>query len=183
MSETKVKILDRTFKVMIPAEQIDQAVSRVAEQLNRDYSNTETTPVVVSVLSGAFMFLADISRKLTFNHEISFLKISSYSGTKSTGKIREELGLNTDIKGRDVIIIEDIVDTGISMHYLMDYLRGFSPKSVEACTLFFKPGNYRGTEEIKYRAMEIGNEFIVGYGLDYDQLGRNLKDIYVVCEE
>ena len=183
MKNDKIKLHDKFFKVMIPAEKIDEAVSRIADKLNADYANCKKPPILVSVLSGSFMYLADLSRKLDFANEILFVKISSYEGTASTGKVRMHLGVDFDIEGRDLIIVEDIVETGTSINYMIDYLRGMNPRSVEVCTLFYKPEKYRGAAPVKYRAMEIGNEFIVGYGLDYDQLGRSLKDIYVVCDE
>lgn len=183
MKNEKIKLHDKFFKVMIPAEQIDEAVSRIAEKLNADYANCQQPPILVSVLSGSFMYLADLSRKLDFANEILFVKISSYSGTESTGDVKMHLGVDFDIAGRDLIIVEDIVETGTSINYMVDYLRKLNPNSVEVCTLFFKPEKYRGNTPVKYRAMNIGNEFIVGYGLDYDQVGRSLKDIYVVTEE
>ena len=179
----RVTLHDRTFEVMIPAEKIDEAVSAIAERLNRDYADCEKAPIFVSVLSGSFMYLADLTRKTTFNNEIAFVKISSYEGTQSTGEITQQLGIDFDIAGRDIIIVEDIVETGHSINHMVDYLRSKNPRTLEICTLFFKPEKYQYDLPIKYCAMEIGNEFIVGYGLDYDQLGRNLKDIYVLAND
>lgn len=178
----RVKLLDRTFEVMIPAEKIDEAVERVARRLNEDYKDKET-PLFLGVLNGSFMFMSDLIKKIDFTCELSFVKLASYSGTSSTGKVKELIGLKNNIEGRHVIVVEDIVDTGESMEHLMRSLNGHKPASVEVCTLFFKPASYTKQIPINYRAMEIGNEFIVGYGLDYDQLGRNLKDIYVVVDE
>ena len=183
MKNDIIKLHDRFFKVMIPAAEIDEAVSRIARNINADYADSPQPPILVSVLSGSFMYLADLSRKLDFANEILFVKISSYEGTSSTGEVKMHLGVDFDITGRDIIIVEDIVETGTSITYMMEHLRKLNPRSVEVCTLFYKPDKYRGQTPVKYRAMEIGNEFIVGYGLDYDQLGRNLKDIYVVCDE
>lgn len=179
--EKRIKLRDKTFRVMIPAEDIDAAVERVAERLNHDYAGR--TPVFLGVLSGAFLFLSDLVRKTDFNSQLAFVKISSYEGTQSTGKVQQQMGVDFDIEGRDIIIVEDIVETGHSINHVVEHLRSKNPRSVEICTLFFKPDKYRYDLPIKYRAMEIGNEFIVGYGLDYDQLGRNLKDIYVVTNE
>ena len=179
----RVTLHGRDFEVMIPAEKIDEAVARVAERLNNDYASCEKAPIFVCVLSGAYMFLADLVRKTTFDNEITFVKISSYEGTQSTGVVRQKLGIDFDVEDRDLIIVEDIVDTGTSIDHMVKYLKSLSPRSVEVCTLFFKPDNYRYDLPIKYSAMNIGNEFIVGYGLDYDQLGRNLKDIYVIANE
>ena len=168
---------------MIPAEEINKAVTAVAERLNVDYASTNKAPIFVGVLSGSYMFLADLVRKTTFNNEITFVKISSYEGTESTGTVKQKLGIDFDIEGRDIIIVEDIVETGHSINHMINYIKSLNPHSVEVCTLFFKPEKYLYELPIKYCAMEIGNEFIVGYGLDYDQLGRNLKDIYVLANE
>ncbi|MBR5812105.1 MAG: hypoxanthine phosphoribosyltransferase, partial [Alistipes sp.] len=129
-----------------------------------------------------FLFLADLIRKVSFDNQLAFVKISSYEGTDSTGKVKRHMGINFDIEGRDIIIVEDIVETGHSMNYLLDYLKAMKPASISICTLFFKPDKFLYEYEIDYTALSIGNEFIVGYGLDYDQLGRNLKDIYVIDE-
>lgn len=176
----KIKLQDKTFKVMIPAEEIDAAVERVAQQLNERYVGH--TPVFLGVLSGSFLFLSDLVRKTTFDSQLAFVKISSYEGTHSTGEVRQQLGIDFDIEGRDIIIVEDIVETGHSMNYLLDYLKRRKPASISICTLFFKPEKFLYEYKIDYTALSIGNEFIVGYGLDYNQLGRNLKDIYVVDE-
>lgn len=180
--EKTVKLHDKTFRVMIPAEKIDQAVTAVAERINSDYADKET-PLFVGVLNGSFMFLSDLIKKIEFNSELSFVKLSSYEGTSSTGQVKNLIGLNGSIEGRHVIIVEDIVDTGRSIAHMIADLESRGPASVEVCTLFFKPASYSESYPIRYRALEIGNEFIVGYGLDYDQLGRNLKDVYVVTNE
>ena len=176
----RIKLQDKTFKVMIPAEEIDAAVERVAQQLNERYEGH--TPVFLGVLSGSFLFLSDLVRKTTFDSQLAFVKISSYEGTESTGEVKQQLGIDFDIEGRDIIIVEDIVETGHSMNYLLDYLKRRKPASISICTLFFKPEKFLYEYKIDYTALSIGNEFIVGYGLDYNQLGRNLKDIYVVDE-
>ena len=179
----KIRLNDRTFKVMIPAEQIDAAVAKVAEKLNKDYADAKRPPIFVGVLCGAFVFLSDLVRKVQFTNEITFMQVSSYQGTQSTGNVHQKLGIDFDITGRDIILVEDIVETGHSIEYMVNYLQTLNPNSVEVCTLFYKPEKYQYNRQIKYVAMEIGNEFIVGYGLDYDQVGRTLKDIYVVEDE
>ena len=176
----KIKLHDKTFTVMIPASEIDAAVERVAKQLDERYKGR--TPIFLGVLSGSFLFLSDLVRKISFNSQVAFVKISSYEGTESSGEVKQQLGIDFDIEGRDVIIVEDIVETGHSMNYLLDYLKRRKPASISICTLFFKPEKFLYEYEIDYTALSIGNEFIVGYGLDYNQLGRNLKDIYVVDE-
>ena len=180
MEET-ITLHDKKFRIMIPAEKIDEAVAAVAKRINADYAD-KPTPLFVGVLNGSFMFMSDLIKKIEFQNELSFVKLSSYEGTSSTGVVKSLIGLNGSIEGRHVIVVEDIVDTGESIEHMMNDLQGRHPASVEVCTLFFKPASYRKQIPIKYRAMEIGNEFIVGYGLDYDQLGRSLKDIYVVTE-
>ena len=176
----KITLNDKVFRVMIPAEQIDAAVDRVAASLNERYAGR--TPIFLGVLSGSFLFLSDLVRKTTFDSQISFVKISSYQGTESTGEVKQQLGVDFDIEGRDIIIVEDIIETGHSMNYLLDYLRSKNPASITICTLFFKPDKFLYEYDVNYVALSIGNEFIVGYGLDYNQLGRNLKDIYVIDE-
>ena len=176
-----IQLHDRHFKVMITAEEIDRAVEAVAERLNADYADCDT-PIFLGVLNGSFMFLSDLIKKIEFNNEITFVKLASYEGTSSTGAVKNLIGLNGSIEGRHIVIVEDIVDTGGSIQHMVELLKAQNPASVEVCTLFFKPASYSKQIPIKYRALEIGNEFIVGYGLDYDQLGRSLKDIYVVSE-
>ena len=178
--ENKIKLQDKTFRVLISAEEIDKAVSRVADQLNERYQGR--TPIFLGVLSGSFLFLADLVRQVNFESQLAFVKISSYDGTESTGNVKQQFGVDFDIEGRDIIIVEDIVETGHSMNYLLDHLRKKNPASISICTLFFKPEKFLYEYDIDYTALSIGNEFIVGYGLDYNQLGRNLKDIYVIDE-
>lgn len=176
-----IKLHDRKFRVMIPAAKIDEAVTAVAQRINADYADKDT-PLFVGVLNGSFMFMSDLIKKIEFNSELSFVKLASYEGTQTTGDVKCLIGLNQSLEGRHVIIVEDIVDTGESIERMVRDLEKLHPASIAVCTLFFKPGSYRKQIPIDYRAMEIGNEFIVGYGLDYNQLGRNLKDIYVVAE-
>lgn len=177
-----IKLHDKTFRVMIPAAEIDRAVEAVAQRINADYKD-KPTPLFLGILNGSFMFMSDLIKKIEFNNELSFVKLASYEGTASTGDVKQLIGLTGSIEGRHVIVVEDIVDTGVSIEHMIRDLERHRPASIEVCTLFFKPGSYRKQIPIRYRAMEIGNEFIVGYGLDYDQLGRSLKDIYVVTEE
>lgn len=179
--ENIIKLHDKMFRVMIPAEKIDEAVSAVAKRINDDYRDVPT-PLFLGVLNGSFMFMSDLIKKINFNSEISFVKLASYDKDQR-GEMRTLMGLNNDIAGRHVVIVEDIVDTGESIEHMMKLLEECKPASVAVCTLFFKPKAYQKHHiPIKYVAKEIGNEFIVGYGLDYDQLGRGLKDIYVVTQ-
>lgn len=179
--EDVVKLHDKRFRVMIPAAKIDEAVTAVAERINNDYKDKQT-PLFVGVLNGSFMFMSDLIKKIEFNSELSFVKLASYEGICTTGDVKCLIGLNHTVEGRHLIIVEDIVDTGESIEHMIRELESLRPASIAVCTLFFKPGSYRKQIPIAYKAMEIGNEFIVGYGLDYNQLGRNLKDIYVVTE-
>ncbi|MGL5957216.1 MAG: hypoxanthine phosphoribosyltransferase, partial [Phocaeicola sp.] len=155
-------------------------VARVANEINRDLAGEE--PLLVSVLNGAFIFTADLMRNITLPHEVSFVRVASYEGTESTGTIKNLIGLNENIEGRSVIIVEDIVDTGFTMNYLVDALKAKNPKEVRIATLLLKPDKLKVELNIDYIAMSIPNDFIVGYGLDYDGQGRNYRDIYVVAE-
>ncbi len=181
--QDKIQLHDLVFEKMIGAQTIDEAVTRVAAEINRDYADVEQSPIIFSVLNGAFMFTSDLCKKLDFCPEISFVKLSSYEGTETSGAVKSLIGLNKPVEGRDVIIVEDIVDSGNTIVHIDAMLKELSPKSVRYCSLFLKPDSYKKSVHIDYVAMEIGNEFIVGYGLDYNELGRNLQDIYVTHNE
>lgn len=173
-----VKIKDKTFQTSISAAEIKEKVQAVANLINRDMAGKN--PLFLAVLNGSFMFAADLMRMITIPCEISFVKLASYQGTTSTGKVTEVIGINEDISGRTVIIVEDIVDTGLTMARMIETLGTRSPESVHICTLLLKPENLKVDLNVEYAALEIPNDFIVGYGLDYDQQGRNLPDIYTV---
>lgn len=177
-----IQIKDKRFKTFIPEEQIMKEVARVADEINRDLSGTN--PLFISVLNGSFMFTADLMKHLTMPCEVSFVKLASYEGTSSTGKVKELVGLSDDITGRTVVIVEDIVDTGLTMKQLVETLRARGPKDIKIATLLVKPDKLKVELDINYNyvAMNIPNDFIVGYGLDYDGLGRNYRDIYTVIE-
>ena len=181
MQQTKtIQVLDKTFAVSIPEEEIRRQVKRVADEISRDYEGRE--PVFLAVLNGSFIFAADLLRELSLPCEISFVKLSSYAGTETTNVVRELIGLDHPLDGRHVVIVEDIVDTGHTLRYTTQKLRDLRASDVRIATLFFKPNNFQYTYPVDYIGMEIGNEFIVGYGLDYDQQGRNLPDIYKIIE-
>lgn len=165
---------------MISSEKIMQRVGEIAEQINHDYSGK--SPLFLGVLNGAFLFTADLFKKITLTCELAFVRISSYSGTSSTGNVKTLIGLNENIKGRDIIIIEDIVDTGDTMLYLIAELKKQEPASVKIATVIFKPAALRQPIKPDYVGFEVPPAFIVGYGLDYDGFGRNLNDIYVLQE-
>lgn len=175
-----IQIKDKRFKTFIPEEQIMKEVARVADEINRDLSGTN--PLFISVLNGSFMFTADLMKHLAMPCEVSFVKLASYEGTSSTGKVKELVGLGDDITGRTVVIVEDIVDTGLTMKQLVETLRARGPKDIKIATLLVKPDKLKVELDINYVAMNIPNDFIVGYGLDYDGLGRNYRDIYTVIE-
>lgn len=178
---SRVIIKDKTFETSIPEAEIQKRVKAVAERINHDFKGR--VPLLLSVLNGSFVFAADLMRYLTIECEISFVKVASYAGTSSTGTVRKLIGVNADLKGRDVIIVEDIVDTGVTMKNMLAMLSDYEPASLHICTLLVKPEKLTVPLNIEYCAMEIPNDFIVGYGLDYDQLGRNLRDIYTVVED
>jgi len=175
-----ITIKDKQFEPFIHHEQIADRVAALAERLNADYQGKN--PILIAILNGAFMFAADLVRHLNFNHEIQFAKFSSYDGMDTTGKVTELIGLSIDLKDRDVIVVEDIIDTGTTMYSLLPKLREKGAKSVEIAALLMKPGKLQVPIDVKYCAMQIPNEFIVGYGLDFDGMGRNYQDIYVVKE-
>lgn len=173
----RIEIDHKIFDLMLEYEQIKKRIRLIGIQLNVDYENR--IPVFIGVLNGSFVFLADLIKEVTISSEITFVKVSSYQGDKNTGNIRKEIGLQMDIKDRDVIIVEDIVDTGHTLNYLLDMIYKKKPASVNVCTLLLKPKSLKKKiDEICYVGFEIPDEFVVGYGLDYNGLGRNLKDIY-----
>lgn len=166
-------------RILISSRDIQQRVVQLGNEISRDYENT--TPVLVSILKGAYVFLADLTRCLTIPHEVDFMAISSYhGGTQSTGVVKIEKDLKTNITGRDVLIVEDIVDTGLTISYLMDMLGTRSPRSLRVCTLLDKSKARRKDVTIGYTGFEIPNEFVIGYGLDYDEKYRNLPFIGVM---
>ena len=176
-----ITVKDKQFGLTIPEAEILKQVNRVAEQITKDYEGQ--SPVFLVVLNGAFVFAADLLRAVNLPCEISFVKLASYDGVNSTGSIRQLMGLNTDIEGRPVIVVEDIVDTGLTMVHMLEMLREKNPKSIDVCTLLLKPSKLKGELDVRYCCMEIPNDFIVGYGLDYDGVGRNTRDIYTVISE
>lgn len=175
-----IRIKDKQFKTFITEEQILKEVARVGEEINRDLA--DANPLFVSVLNGSFMFTADLMKHVSVPCEISFVKLASYAGTSSTGKVKELVGLNDDITGRTIVIVEDIIDTGLTMERLIETLKARNSKEIRIATLLVKPDKLKVDLDINYIAMSIPNDFIVGYGLDYDGLGRNYRDIYTVIE-
>ena len=174
----KTKIADLDFEPLIKAEAIEKRIKEIGHQINEDYQHC--IPVFVGVLNGSFLFIADLIKQIDIPCEITFTKLASYyGGTTSSLKIRDDIDFSVDIAGREVVIIEDIVDTGNTAHYLLEKLKLKQPASIKLCSLLLKPAALLNPiEELKYVGFEIDNEFVVGYGLDYKEMGRNLKDIY-----
>ena len=176
-----IQVLDKKFRISIPEAEILKRIDAVAAQINHDMAGKN--PIFLAVLNGAFIFAADLIRRITIPCEISFVKLASYQGTTSTGKVTEVIGINEDLSGRTVIIVEDIVETGITIRQMMESLGTRNPESVHVCTLLLKPEKLTIDIDLEYVVMRIPNDFILGYGLDYNQQGRGLKDIYTLVPE
>ncbi len=176
----RIKVLDKEFEISIPAERIQQVVSDLAAQINRDYAGKEI--MLLSILNGSFMFAADLIRKITVPCQISFLKMASYQGTASTGHVKSLIGINENLDNKILVIVEDIIDTGITMENIFKQLAEHKPAEIRICTLLFKPAAFQKNFPIDYIGFKIPNDFIIGYGLDYDGLARNLEDIYVLAK-
>lgn len=174
----KTQVADLNFELLIDITKIETRVKELATQINADYKGR--TPILVGVLNGSFLFTADLIKEIEIPVEVTFTKLASYyGGTSSTRKIRDDFDLSINIKGRDIILVEDIVDTGNTLHYLIDKLKVREPASITVCSMLLKPKALESTiAELKYVGFEIENHFVVGYGLDYKELGRNLKGIY-----
>lgn len=173
-----MKILDQNFDIFITSDEIHRRIVELSSCLNRDYANKN--PIFLSVLNGAFMFTADFLREVVIPSEVSFIKLKSYKKMESSGRVKELLGLENNIFDRHIIIVEDIVDTGTTLLHMLNEFKDLGAKSIEILTLLHKPKTNRSEVDLKYVGFEIPNEFIVGYGLDYDGYGRNLKDIFKI---
>src|SRR5688572_380044 len=171
-----IKLHDKSFDTYLPAESIQGRIQEIAADISRDYKDKK--PLFIAILNGSFMFAADLFRHLTIDAEICFIKLVSYKGMKSTGHITTAIGLDQDIFGRDIIIIEDIVDTGKTLHVFLPKLEHQQPASLKIAALLHKPEATVFPLDIQYLGFSIPDKFVVGYGLDYDGLGRNLKEIY-----
>jgi hypoxanthine phosphoribosyltransferase len=178
---SRIKLIDKVFETSITEAEIQERVKAVADRINKDMA--DKNPILLAVLNGSFMFAADLMRMLTIPCEISFVKLASYQGTTSTGTIKEVIGINEDLSGRTVIIVEDIVESGLTIKRMIETIGTRAPKSIHICTLLIKPERLTVPLNVEYAAIEIPNDFIVGYGLDYNQQGRNLRDIYTLVEE
>lgn len=179
----RIKLQDKTFRTFIPNEKIMTAIDDVAARINADFRGCKDIPVLLCVLNGSIMFTAELMKRLEFDCQLVSTKLSSYEGTSTTGHVKQALGLTADIAGRRVIIVEDIVDSGNTIVELKQILAEHGAAESRVCTLLFKPGALKKEVTLDYVAMEIPNDFIVGFGLDYNELGRNYKDIYILDEE
>ncbi|MBR4155196.1 MAG: hypoxanthine phosphoribosyltransferase [Bacteroidales bacterium] len=175
-----IKVLDKEFRLYIKQEEIEAVIKDIASQINEEYKGRN--PLFLVMLNGAFMFASQLFKELTIDCETSFVKYASYDGTQSTCEVKELIGLNSSLEGRDVVIIEDIIDSGFTMRCLLNKLEAMKVSSVKIATMLFKPNAFKFDYKIDYIGMNIGNEFIVGYGLDYNQHGRNYGSIYKVIE-
>ena len=178
---SSIKINGKRFRVSIPEAEIKRRVKEVAGEISKDLEGKN--PLFLGVLNGSFIFAADLMREMTIPCEVSFVKLASYQGTTSTGKVTEVIGINEDLTGRTVVIVEDIVESGATMQRMIEQLGTRNPESVRICTLFFKPDKLKEDLNLDYVAFRIPDDFILGYGLDYDQAGRGLRDVYTIIED
>ena len=178
----KVTLKDKTFRTFIPYEKISAAIDEVAAEINNDFAGCEDFPVLLCVLNGSIMFMGELMKRLDFNCQVISIKLTSYEGTETTGKVKQAMGLTSDIRGRRVIVVEDIVDSGNTIVELQNILLEKGASEIKMCTMLLKPDAYKKDIKLDYVGLSIPNDFIVGFGLDYDEYGRNLKDIYVLDE-
>lgn len=179
----RINLLDRSFKTFIPNKKIVEAIDKVAAKINADYKDSKDIPVLLCILNGSILFTAELMKRLEFNFELVSMKLSSYEGTCSTGKVREVMGMTGSVEGKRVIIVEDIVDTGNTIVDIERILKEKGAAGIKICTMLLKPEVYDKEIKLDYVGMEIPNDFIVGFGLDYNEVGRNLNDIYVIDTE
>ena len=176
-----ITVHDKTFHPFLSEAEIQSRIQKIGAAINADYK--DKAPLFIGVLNGAFMFCSDLLKVVDVSCEVSFVRLSSYEGTQSTGEVRTILNLQEDVAGRDLILVEDIVDTGLTMQKALEYFNTLNPNSVEIASLLVKPDCLQCDIAIKYTGFEIPEKFVVGYGLDYDGYGRNLKDIYQLKQE
>lgn len=180
MEKELVEVHDKQFKLFIAEDEIQKEVTRIADQMNGELADKD--PIFLGILNGAFMFASDLYKQLTFPCQITFLKLASYSGTQSTGTVKQLIGINLDLKDRFVVVLEDIVDTGVTLETIIRQLSGFQPEAIRVATFLHKPDATIREVKLDYVGMEIPNDFILGYGLDYNGYGRNFKEIYQLVE-
>lgn len=175
-----VKLKDKHFKRFLPSDDIERAVNFIGDKMNSDFAGKK--PLFISVLNGSFLFAADLMKTLTIDCEITFVKLASYQGTQTTGNVRTLIGFDEEITNRTVVILEDIVDTGNTLEVLVARLKELNPLEIKVAALLYKPAAYTKDIPVDYVGFNVENDFLVGYGLDYDGLGRNLRDIYKLEE-
>lgn len=176
----EVQVLDKKFRVSIPEEEILKAIESMAAKMNDDLKGKDV--IFLGILNGCFLFASDLFKSIDIPCQITFLKLASYQGTSSTGNVKRLIGINEDIENKTVIILEDIIDTGNTLESIIKQLKGYEPAEIKVATLLYKPEAYKKDIDIDYVGIEIPNDFIVGYGLDYDGYGRNLRDIYTIID-
>ncbi len=181
MLKNRIDVIDLTFETSIPEEKINERVKQIAVQINNDLA--DKNPIFLGILNGAFMFASDLFKQITIPCQITFLKLASYDGTKTTGTVKQLIGINQDLKDRTVVVLEDIVDTGITLETIIRQLSGYQPKEILVATMLHKPEATTREVKLDYVGFEIPNEFVLGYGLDYNGYGRNLPEIYTLVEE
>ncbi|MDA3881290.1 MAG: hypoxanthine phosphoribosyltransferase [Prolixibacteraceae bacterium] len=177
----RIKLHDKEFETFIPYEEIHATIKKMALQISKDLKDEDV--LFICILNGSFMFTAELFKEVELDQaEVTFMRLSSYDGTDTTGNVKKLIGLNEPVKGRVLIVLEDIIDTGNTIVEVMRLLKENNPKDVKVATMLMKPDKFKNKMPVDYVGMEIGNDFIVGFGLDYDQKGRNLKDIYKIVE-
>ena len=176
----RVKILDKEFEISINADEIQKAIDKIAGKINTDLKDKDV--IFLGILNGSFMFASDLFKRINIDCQITFVKVASYQGTMSTGNVKRLIGINEDIKDKTVVIIEDIVDTGHTLDNIIRQLIGYEPKEIKIATFLFKPDAYTKDIPLDYVGFDIPNDFIVGYGLDYDGYGRNLENLYTLIK-
>ena len=177
----RIKVLDKEFEISIPSDKIQKRIQELADTISYDLKDLH--PVFIAILNGSFMFAADLFKKLSLDAQITFLKLASYQGTSTSGTVKQLIGLNQEIKNQNIVILEDIVDTGITLDTIMRQLSGYQPASVRVATLLYKPDACKADIPIDYVGFSIPNEFIIGYGLDYNGYGRKYEDIYTLVKK
>ncbi len=181
MPKNQIRVIDLNFETSIPEEAIHARVKEIGEQINNDLA--DKNPIFLGILNGAFMFASDLFKQITIPCQITFLKLASYEGTKTTGTVKQLIGINQELKDRTVVVLEDIVDTGITLDTIVRQLSGYQPKEILVATLLHKPEATKREVKLDYVGFEIPNEFVLGYGLDYDGYGRNLPEIYTLIKD
>ncbi|MCT4613355.1 MAG: hypoxanthine phosphoribosyltransferase [Marinifilaceae bacterium] len=177
----RIKLIDREFEVSIPSEKLDKVIAEMAEKMNKDLAGKN--PLFICILNGSFMFASDLMKHITVeNAEITFMRLSSYDGMSTTGKVKKLMGFTEDIEDRTIILLEDIVDTGVTISNTLQQIKDYNCREVLVATMLFKPDALKRDVKIDYIGMEIPNDFIVGRGLDYNGLGRNYPNIYTVVD-